>query len=167
MLKKLFGKQPVDVWVIKQVDDDLLHLCGQASLEGGGKRKAVLASLAQDQFQGAVHLAGSGLVLNARLFATLVPLDELTLTDDGHAHWRGRLWRVSQVPQRCWSFDGRLVAQKVSNVGGLGLVSAEDVSPIRERIDQDTPTPPGTVIFRPENELEAPPPINDPRKKRN
>lgn len=166
MLKKLFGTTPVDVWVIKQVDDGLLHLCGQGTLQSRNKRKAVLAALAQGQFRGAVRLAGGGLVLNARLFAALVPLDDLTLTDDGQAHWQGRRWRVSRVPQRCWGFAGRLVAQPGVNVGGPGLVSAEDVSAIRRRVDRDTPQPPGAVTFRAENELEDHPLIAEPRDER-
>lgn len=166
MLKKLLGRSPVEVWVIKQVDDGLIHLCGQGILESRDKRKDVLAALAQGHFQGAVRLAGGGLVLNARLFAALVPLDDLTLTDDGQAHWQGRLWRVSQVPQRCWGFDGRLVAQQGVNVGGLGLVSAEDVSGIRQRVDPDTPQPPGEVTFRAVNELEDHPLIAEHRAER-
>lgn len=166
MLKKLFGRSPVEVWVIKQVDDGLLHLCGQGILESGDNRKAVLAALAEGRFHGAVRLAGGGLVLNARLFAALVPLDDLTLTDDGQAHWQGRPWRVSQVPQRCWGFDGRLVAQQGVNVGGLGLVSAEDVSGIRRRVERDTPQPPGEVTFRADNELEDHPLIAEPRDER-
>lgn len=156
MLKTLFGRSPVEVWVIKQVDHDLIHLCGQGVLKSQDKRKAVLAAVAQGRFQGAVHLAGGGLILNAQLFAALVPLDHLTLTDDGHAHWQGRQWRVSQVPQRCWSFEGRLVVQQSINIGGLGLLSTEDVSGLHEQVDRNTPQPPGEVIFRPDNELEPP-----------
>ncbi|SEK30783.1 hypothetical protein [Halomonas daqiaonensis] len=153
MFKKLFGKSPVEVWVIKQVDDGLLHLCGQGTLESQSSRKAILAALAQGQFQGGVRLAGGGLVLNTRLFAALVPLDDLTLTDDGQAHWHGRLWRVSQVPQRCWGFEGRLVAEQESNLHGPGLVSSEDVSGIRGRVAREKPHQ-GGVTFRADNELE-------------
>ncbi|MDZ7852735.1 MAG: hypothetical protein U5L98_08865 [Halomonas sp.] len=156
MFKKLFGKSPVKVWVIKQIDDGLLHLCGQGTLESRDKRKDVLAALAKGQFQGGVRLAGGGLVLNARLFATLVPLDDLTLTDDGQAHWQGRLWRVSQVPQRCWSFEGKLVAQQAGNIHGPGLVSTEDVSGIRGHVNRDIPKPPGEVTFYADDELEPP-----------
>ena len=167
MLKRLFGKSPVEVWVIKQVDPDLIHLCGQGILESRDKRSAVLDALARGAFQGGVRMAGSGLVLNARLFTALVPLDDLTLTDDGQAHWQGRRWRVSQVPQRCWSFEGSLVVKEVSPVGGSGLISAEDVSGIRHRVDRDTPAAPGPVTFRPDNELEAHPlPSRDPKPRR-
>ncbi|WP_108446532.1 hypothetical protein [Halomonas denitrificans] len=162
MFKKLFGKTPVRVWVIKQIDPDLLHLCGQAELPPEARRKQVLAELSRGEYRGAVHMAGGGLVYNARLFAALVPLDELTLDDDGQAHWQGRRWRVSQVPQRCWAYEGPLVAEPARHAGGSGLVSSEDVSGLRSRIDSDTPTLPGTVTFRADNELETPDPF-DPR----
>lgn len=162
MFKKLFGKPPVRVWVIKQIDPDLLHLCGQAELPPEAKRKQVLDELARGAYRGAVHMAGGGLVYNARLFAALVPLEALTLDDAGEAHWRERRWRVSQVPQRCWGYEGPLVAEPAGHVGGAGLISSEDVSGIRSRIDPDTPTLPGTVTFRADNELEAPDPT-DPR----
>lgn len=166
MLKKLLGKSPIKVWVIKQVDDDLLHLCGQGSLEDHHKRKAVLAALARGKYRGAVRLAGTGLVLNARLFTALIPLDELTLTDDGQARWQGRRWRVSQVPQRCWGYEGPLIAEAAGHAGGSGLVSSEDVSGIRSRVDPDTPTPPGSVTFRADNELETPDPFDKRRAAR-
>lgn len=155
MFKKLLGKTPVKVWVIKQIDQDVLHLCGQAELDHDARRTRVLAELARGEYRGPVRMAGGGLVFNARLFAALPPLDELTLTDDGQAYWQDRRWRVSQVPQRCWGFDGPLIAEPVRHVGGSGLVSSEDVSGIRSRIDRDTPTPPGTVSFRADDELET------------
>ncbi|MFG6160069.1 hypothetical protein ACGTNG_14800 [Halomonas sp. 1390] len=166
MFKKLLGKTPVKVWVIKQIDRDVLHLCGQAELDHDAKRKQVLAELARGEYRGPVRMAGGGLVFNARLFAALIPLDELTLTDDGQAHWQDRRWRVSQVPQRCWSFDGPLIVEAASHAGGSGLVSSEDVSGIRSRIDPDTPTPPGTVTFRADNELETPDPFDKRRASR-
>ena len=163
MLKRLLGKSPVEVWVIKQVDPDLIHLCGQGALESRGNRRAVLDALARGAYRGGVRMAGGGL----GLFEALVPLDDLTLTDDGQARWQDRLWRVSQVPQRSWSFEGSLVAKEVSPVGGSGLISAEDVSGIRQRVDRDTPKAPGPVTFRPDNELEAHPlPSRDPKPRR-
>lgn len=166
MLKKLFGKPPVKVWVIKQVDRDLLHLCGQAVLDPEARRKQVLAELARGEYRGPVRMAGGGLVYNARLFAALIPLDELTLGDDGQAHWQDRPWRVSQVPQRCWGYEGPLIAEQARHVGGAGLISSEDVSGIRSRIDSDTPTPPGSVTFRADNELEMPDAFDRPRASR-
>mgnify|MGYP000096549913 CR=1 FL=1 len=156
MLKRLFGSAPIEVWVIKQIDPDVLHLCGLGHLQYHGKRKHILADLARGQFQGGVRLVGGGLVLNARLFEALVPRQALTLADDDHAHWQGRTWRVSRVPQRCWDFEGRLVAQPLGNAGSPSLVSSEDVSNIRGRVDRQAPQPPGTLTFRAENELETP-----------
>ncbi|MDX1465777.1 MAG: hypothetical protein R3215_08765 [Halomonas sp.] len=160
MFKKLLGKTPVKVWAIKQIDQDVLHLCGQAELDRDTRRKQVLAALARGEYRGPVRMAGGGLVFNARLFTALVPLDELTLTDDGQARWQGRRWRVSQVPQRCWGYEGSLIVEAAGHAGGSGLVSSEDVSGIRSRVDPDTPTPPGTVTFRADNELETPDPFD-------
>ncbi|WP_444677586.1 hypothetical protein [Halomonas sp. E19] len=111
MLRWLTGKHPIPVWVIKQIDRDLLHLCGQGSVLPETRRSDVVASLHEDRYQGAVTLGGSGPVLNARLFAALVPVESLALETHGEAMWRGSRWLVSQVPQRCWAYEGRLVAK--------------------------------------------------------
>ena len=147
MLKRLLGKGPVEVWVIKQVEDDLLHLCGQGILESRDKRSKVLKTLMEGHFKGAVHMSGGGMVLNSGLFAFLVPIESLQVLPHGQARWQGRDWLVAQVPQRCWAFRGPLIAQ-TSPLGG-GLVSSEDVSDIRQRVDRTTPRPPGEVVFRP------------------
>lgn len=137
MLKWLSGKKPISVWAIKQIDGGLLHLCGQAQVTPEKKRSSTLAALNEGRYQGAVSMAGSGPVLNARLFAALVPVEDLTLDAQGQAHWRGRCWLVSQVPQRCWTYEGRLTPQRQN--GQPPLVSVEDVSNIRRqaRISQD------------------------------
>ncbi|TFH86758.1 hypothetical protein EQG41_10505 [Billgrantia azerbaijanica] len=146
MLKWLTGKKkPIAVWVIKQIDDDLLHLCGQGSVEPANKRSDALAELAAGCYRGAVHMAGSGLVLNARLCAALVPLESLTLDAQGQAHWQGRVWRVSQVPQRCWTYEGRLTAQRQVQGGQALLLSTEDVSNIRRQARSSGA--PGVVRF--------------------
>lgn len=148
MLKRLLGKTTIEVWVIKQVDADLLHLCGRATLEAKPSRKAVLAALEEGHYAGAVKMATGGMVLNARLFQALVPVEQLELLPDGQARWRGRDWGLAQVPQRCWTYQGSLVVQP-DPTGGL--ISAEDVSGIRQRVAQGTHQPPGQVVFRPEN----------------
>ncbi|MFW6345977.1 MAG: hypothetical protein ACOC0M_06575 [Halomonas sp.] len=148
MLKRLLGKTPIDVWVIKQVDADLLHLCGRATLKPTPSRKAVLAALEAGNFSGAVKMAAGDAVLNARLFAALVPIDDLQLLPDGQAHWQGRDWRIAQVPQRCWTFEGRLTVQQNLTGGPHALVSSEDVSGIRRRVEGATPQHPGEVVFR-------------------
>ncbi|MGJ7456753.1 hypothetical protein ACR80S_15975 [Halomonas sp. MA07-2] len=151
MLKRLLGKTPIDVWVIKQVDIDLLHLCGRATLEARPNRKAVLAALEEGRFAGAVKMATGGVVLNAKLFQALVPVEQCELLHDNQARWRGRDWSLSQVPQRCWTFPGRLIAQPDPTSASDALISAEDVAGIRQRVAQSTPQHPGEVVFRPEN----------------
>lgn len=145
MLKWLTGKQPIPVWVIKQIDDGLLHLCGQAAVEPEKKRSTVLSELLEGRYQGAVNMASGGLVLNARLFAALVPLDALELDAQGQAHWQGRLWQVSQVPQRCWTFDGPLIPHRQREHNQELLISTEDVSAIRRQVKATLD--PGVVTF--------------------
>ncbi len=152
MWKKLFGRTPVRVWIIKQIDRDLLHLCGEGRLDTGRKADAVLAELSEGHYQGPVQMGDGGLILNARLFAALVPHDGLHLGADGQAHWRGHNWRVARVPQRCWAYEGRLVPQMTPQ-GRLHLTSTEDLSGIRRRADSERAAP-GTVHFRAANELE-------------
>jgi hypothetical protein len=161
MLKRLLGKGPVEVWVIKQIGNDLLHLCGQGTLESRDRRSKVLKALQEERFSGAVHMSGSGVVLNSRLFDALVPIESLKLLPQGQARWKGRDWLVSHVPQRCWAFRGPLVAQ--ASPFGDGLVSSEDVSDIRQRVDETTPRPPGEVVFRPLNTLEDDDPLLAPK----
>ncbi len=151
MLKRLLGKTPIDVWVIKQVDSDLLHLCGRATLEAKPNRKTVLAALEECRFAGAVKMASGGAVLNARLFQALVPVEQLELLPDGQARWRERDWSLSQVPLRCWTFQGPLVSQPDPTSVSDALISAEDLSGIRQRVAKSTPQRPGEVVFRPEN----------------
>ncbi|WP_104203529.1 hypothetical protein [Billgrantia saliphila] len=146
MLKWLTGRQSIPVWVIKQIDDNLLHLCGQGSVEPRAKRSDVIETLHAARYQGAVSMA-NGLVLNAQLFAALAPLEALQLDDQGHAHWRGRTWYVSQVPQRCWTYDGSLVSQRQAQGSQEVLISVEDVSGISRHI-QGAATP-GSVDFGP------------------
>ncbi|WP_372611827.1 hypothetical protein [Halomonas sp.] len=155
MLKRLLGKAPVDVWVIKQIDDDLLHLCGQGVTQANARQKTVLAALEAGSYSGAVQMSGGGVVLIARLFDALVPIEALQLLPDGQARWQGREWLVAQVPQRCWAFKGKLIAQ-ASPLGGSGLASSEDVSGIRRQAEKETPRVPGQVVFRPENANEDP-----------
>lgn len=135
MLKWLTGKQPVPVWVIKQIDDNLLHMCGQGSVEPRAKRSSVLEDLHTGRYEGAVNMANGGLVLNARLFAALIPLEALRFDEQGRAQWNGRHWYVAQVPQRCWTYEGHLVAQRQALGNQEQLVSVEDVSGIRRQLE--------------------------------
>jgi hypothetical protein len=154
MLKWLTGRQPIPVWVIKQVDDSLLHLCGQGVIEPNAKRSAVIELLRSGRYEGAVNMAGGGLVLNARLFAALVPLDALQLDEQGHAHWNGRSWYVAQVPQRCWTYEERLVPQRQVLNGQELLVSVEDVSAIRRQLQESSE--PGQASFAAPGDKEHP-----------
>lgn len=154
MLKWLTGKQPIPVWVIKQIDDSLLHLCGQGSIEPRAKRTSVIEDLHAGRYEGAIHMANGGMVLNARLFAALVPLEALQLDTQGLAHWQGRSWYVAQVPQRCWTFEGRLIAQRQALGDQEQLVSVEDVSDIRRQVQQSAD--PGRVKFDPRGVNEHP-----------
>ncbi|MCE8015303.1 hypothetical protein HOP62_04340 [Halomonas sp. MCCC 1A17488] len=154
MLKWLTGKQPIPVWVIKQIDDSLLHLCGQGSVEPRAKRSSVVECLHAGRYEGAVTMACGGLVLNARLFAALVPLESLQLDEQGHAHWNGRSWYVAQVPQRCWTFEGRLVSQRQVLGNQEQLISVEDVSDIRRQLQGASA--PGRVNYDPRGVNEHP-----------
>ncbi|WP_111412036.1 hypothetical protein [Billgrantia lactosivorans] len=154
MLKWLTGKQPIPVWVIKQIDDTLLHLCGQGSIEPHTRRSSVIERLHAGDYEGAVSMNTGGLVLNARLFAALVPLEALQLDAQGHAHWNGRSWYVAQVPQRCWTYEGRLVAQRQLLGNQEQLISVEDVSDIRRQVQGATD--PARVNFDPRGVNEHP-----------
>lgn len=133
MLKWLKPAKPPRIWVIKQIDHDVLHLCGQGIAEGRQRHKEKLAALAEGSYQGPVRLANSGLVLNSALFAALVPLDALRVDEDERAHWQGAVYRIAWVPQRCWVYIGRLVVQEVLVNGQPCLTSTEDVSDIRAK----------------------------------
>lgn len=157
MMRTLFKKTPIKAWVIKQVDDDgILHLCGQGVLESSDKPRRVKKALEAGRYQGGVRMGDTGIVLNTRRLAAVVPLNHLTLEEDGRvASWQGRRWTAAQVPQRCWDYDGRLVAQNNPMPGSPALISTEDVSTIRQHINRDN-APPGDVKFRPVNALEDP-----------
>ncbi|WP_404299048.1 hypothetical protein [Halomonas sp.] len=155
MLSNLFSK-PIKVWVIKQIDDTTLHLCGQGTLESDHKRRKMLEALHAGRFEGGVRMGDSGIVVNTKRLAAVVPLEALRLLDDGNtAEWQGRRWAVSHVPQRGWAFDGPLVAEPNPAGGHPAWVSREDVAHIRRNVRHDV-THPGEVTFRPDNALEDP-----------
>ncbi|XKE44444.1 hypothetical protein LG302_13840 [Halomonas organivorans] len=154
MLKRLFRKTPVRCWIIKQIDERILHLCGQGRLETALKPREAARLLEGGEYRGGVRIGDTGIVLNSRLFAALVPLDGLHLDGSDIAYWRGRAWGISQVPQHCWAWEGRLVA-KPNPAGHPPLVSSEDVSGIRGRVDESRQAP-GRVEFRAGDALEDP-----------
>ncbi|MFC3285462.1 hypothetical protein [Litchfieldella rifensis] len=146
MFKWLKPTSPPRVWVVKQIDHDLLHLCGQGIAESKERHKDTLTALEEGRYHGPIRLANSGVVLNAALFEALAPIDSLRLGDDDQAHWRGKNYRVSWVPQRCWAFTGRLITQTVMINGRPSLASTEDVSGIRAKANPSTQ----------ENDLDSP-----------
>lgn len=155
MLKKLFGRKPIRVWAIKQVDmhQRLIHLCGQATLATDLKPRQALTQLHGRRYMGGVRMGNTGWVLHARLFEGLVPEEELSWPFPERALWLNRSWRISHVPQHCWTWEGELKALPAPD--GQGLVSREDVGFLRQRIDTSG-APPGRAIFRPLNALEDP-----------
>lgn len=154
LLGALFGKKPIQCWVVKQVDDGLLHLCEKGTLETRQKHRQAQQDMHTGDYRGGVRMGNTGIVLNSKLFARLIPIDELTLDEDYRAHWQGSVWEVSKVPQHCWTWEGRLTTQP-NILGALPrLVSTEDTSSLRSRVDTST-APPGRVVFRAENDLEA------------
>jgi len=155
VLKTLFGRKPIRVWIIKQVDmsQRLIHLCGQGTLTTDLKPREALNQLRGRRYQGGVRMGDTGWVLHARLFEGLVPEEELSITFPYRALWLERSWRIASVPQHCWTWVGPLTATPATD--GEGLVSQEDVRFLRQRIDTRG-APPGRAIFRPMNALEAP-----------
>ncbi|MGM0915627.1 MAG: hypothetical protein ACQEXC_15045 [Pseudomonadota bacterium] len=155
MFKTLFGRKPIRVWIIKQVDmpQRLIHLCGQGTLATDLKPREALNQLRGRRYQGGVRMGDTGWVLHARLFEGLVPEDELSITFPERALWLERSWRIASVPQHCWTWEGQLKATQAAE--GQSLVSQEDVRFLRQRIDTSA-APPGRAIFRPMNALEDP-----------
>lgn len=154
MICHLFKTTPIKAWVIKQIDEDVLHLCGKGVLESNQKPRHVKKALEAGRYHGGVRMGDTGIVLNPQLLAALVPLDRLTLVEDGRkAEWQGRRWHVSQVPQRCWDFDGHLVTHENPMFTAPELISTEDVSGLSKHVNRDK-APPGEVVFRPDNALE-------------
>ncbi|MGM0926554.1 MAG: hypothetical protein ACQEXC_09015 [Pseudomonadota bacterium] len=156
MFKTLFGRKPIRVWIIKQVDmpQRLIHLCGRGTLATDLKPREALNRLRSCSYQGGVRVGDTGWVLHARLFEGLVPEEELTLPFPDRALWLNRSWRISHVPQHCWTWEGQLKAEPSSD-GDLTMVSREDVGFLQQRIDTSG-APPGRAIFRPLNALEDP-----------
>lgn len=137
----LFKRKSPECWIIKQIDDDLLHLCGRGKATAKGRAKAVEEALHQGSYEGPVALDNSPLVLNSRLFAALVPITALRVDDEERAHWQGRIWHVSWVPQRCWAYEGPLTTQPTTVGGRHGLISVEDVTPIRAKASPQAAPP--------------------------
>nr|WP_163503374.1 hypothetical protein [Halomonas socia] len=133
MLNWLKRTKLPEAWAIKQIDGDLLHVCGRGQLESRERSAKALQALQENRFEGAIRMHDSALVLNARLFIALAPVDDLILIDHCQAEWRGQRHRISWVPQRCWVYEGRLTATLTELSGIQQHISVEDVSAIRNK----------------------------------
>ena len=147
MLNWLFGKRPVSCWAIKQIDRQVLHLCPRGRIDSDMPRDDLLRALRDGRFSGGVRLGYGDEVLDARLFAAVVPETDLQQDEDGVALWRGRRWMVARVPDHSWAWPGRLVASYAPREAGPQLVSHADISRIQPRDGRASP-PPGEFVFR-------------------
>ncbi|MFG6158386.1 hypothetical protein ACGTNG_06235 [Halomonas sp. 1390] len=157
MIKRWWRREPVRCWVIKQIDEqeNTLHLCESGQLDTRLSHREAERQLAQGEYRGGVRIGDTGIVLNSALFAALVPWEALSLDDHYRAEWRGRRWVVSRVPQRCWAWEGRLIAEP-NGPGALpAWQSSEDTGHLRERAD-DSHWLGGRASFRPACALEDP-----------
>ncbi|WP_129138457.1 hypothetical protein [Modicisalibacter coralii] len=132
-------KPDISVWAVKQIDEDLLHLCGQATIETKGTAAELMAALEADTFHGAVRMRENGQILNAAQFAALIPDTSLDLVDERTARWRNRQWHIAWTPQRCWLHTGPLTIQPSRLDGQTRWVSIEDVSGIRAKAQSPHP----------------------------
>lgn len=126
----LARKKPPAVWAVKQLDDGLMHLCGQGIIEGKGSATAKLKCIQAGQYSGPVRMRENGAVINSGQFAQLIPAQDLVLMNDREAQWQGRRWQVAWVPQRCWVHVGRLIAQPADFQGESRLISVESTDDI-------------------------------------
>lgn len=142
MFDWITGRKPPTAWAIKQLDDQLLHLCGRGEVTGPGSARKRRVALAEGRYQGPIQLEHSSTELSAELFAALVPIDDLEWLDESRVRWQQRLWWVAWVPQRCWAYRGPLTLEASPGSDG-GFVSTEDVSAIRDKAnthaDADSP----------------------------
>ncbi|GAB3349624.1 MULTISPECIES: hypothetical protein [Chromohalobacter] len=130
---RLSRQQGIAIWVVKQVDDTTLHLCGKGMAEGTERVSRRRRALGRGTFVGPVRIGEHHEVLHSNLFAWLPLRDELRLIDDREVEYAGRRYHVSWVPERCWRFQGPLISHPQRNDGKLRFVSHEDVAAIREK----------------------------------
>lgn len=131
----LTRKKHVSLWVVKQIDDGLLHVCGKGSVMADSKLSETLRQLREGNFQGPVRMGGNDAVLNSAQFAALIPEEEFRLANDNEALWQNRPWQLAWVPQRCWLHEGRLTSQSVDFQGQTRRISVEDTSQIRAKAE--------------------------------
>ncbi|WP_253451389.1 hypothetical protein [Halomonas sp. Y3] len=163
MWKKLFArtalfsgkKKLVRCWVIKQVDPGMLHLCALGTPVSPLKRPQLLEQLQQGRFEGGIQMGDTGIVLHSQLFAELIPEAELEMLDVSRARWQDQEWVIAKVPQRCWAWQGRLVAHPNTSDDGHRWISSEDVSELRRKAADGARVKEGAP-FQLESDLEPP-----------
>jgi len=157
MIKRWWRREPIRCWVIKQIDEkeNTLHLCESGQLVTKLSHKEAERQLTQREYRGGVRIGDTGIVLNSVLFEALVPWAELRLDEQYHAEWQGRHWAVSRVPQRCWAWEGRLIAERQPAGTLPAWQSSEDTTHLRDRADASEWLG-GPASFRPVDALEDP-----------
>lgn len=163
MWKKLFARKalfsgktpPVRCWAIKQVDPGMLHLCALGHPVSSLKPPQLREQLEQGRFEGGIQMGDTGIVLHSQLFAELIPEAELEMLDVSRARWRQQEWIIAKVPQRCWTWQGRLVAHPSAAGEGHRWVSSEDVSELRRKA-ADGAKVKSEAPFQLESDLEPP-----------
>lgn len=130
---RLAPRRGVAIWVIKQLDETTLHLCGAGMAEGTLRPSRRRRALAEGRFVGPICIGDHHDVLHSDLFARLPLRESLRLIDEQQAEYQGRRFRVSWVPERCWRFDGVLTSHPQRSDGQLRFVSHEDVEAIRAK----------------------------------
>ena len=131
----LTGKKFLSLWVVKQIDDGLLHVCGKGSVAIEKSASRTLQQLRSGEFCGPVRMGGNDAVLNSAQFAALIPEEDFLLRSDNDATWREHHWQVSWVPQRCWLHGENLISQRIDFQGQPRRVSVEDTSGIRAKAE--------------------------------
>lgn len=139
LIDRLAPSRGIAIWVIKQLDETTLHLCGAGMAEGPLPRAKRRRTLAEGRFVGPVRIGNHHEVLHSDLFARLPLRERLHLIDDHQADYEGRRFRVSWVPQRCWRFDGDLISHPQHNDGQLRFISHEDMAAIRAKTTSRAP----------------------------
>ncbi|MEL0616318.1 hypothetical protein V6243_05690 [Cobetia marina] len=134
---QLFKQRHVEVLVIKQIDGELLHVCGVGVLEGSGSVNHKRRELSRDNHAFPVRMHEGNQVLQPQDFNRLVLLEEVQLHPRGcrpreavSLEVEGHRYRVAHTPMRCWHFKGLLKIERTQQ--GL-LLSTEDMSLIRAK----------------------------------
>ena len=133
----LFKQRHVEVLVIKQIDGELVHVCGAGIVEGNGSVSHKRRELQRDNHAFPVRMHDGNQVLQPDDFNRLVLLEELTLHPLGcqpkeaiSLEVAGHRYRVAHTPMRCWHFRGHLVLERTPQ--GM-LLSTEDMTLIRAK----------------------------------